>query len=355
MVDQAKLLIMAGRGGDGAISFRREKFVPKGGPDGGDGGKGGSVYVETDFNETTLRNFSYLQKFEAPSGARGTGKRSSGLRGDDVTIKVPVGTIMHLKRTNLEEGGDRQVSIKGMGKGVTGTLVEQPMPERENEMTIDFDQPGMKMLIAKGGKGGKGNFHYKSSTDTTPKHAIAGQPGEAFEVEMELKILADIGLIGLPNAGKSTLLSMLSNAKPKIANYAFTTLEPNMGVMNYMEKHLVIADIPGLIEGASEGKGLGVQFLKHVERTKVLVHVIDAVKTPEELWTDYKTIRGELKKYNKDLLDKKEIVVLNKIDLIDAEWVQKVVTYFKKKKVAILPISCGTGVGIEELKRKLVK
>ena len=354
MVDQAKLLIIAGRGGDGAISFRREKFVPKGGPDGGDGGKGGSVYAETDSNETTLRNFSYLQKFEAPSGQRGSGRKMSGLRGIDVTIKVPVGTIMKLKRINLEKSGDRQVSVKGMGKGMMGTLLEQKREVPEEEIVLDFDKQGMKLLIAQGGKGGRGNVHFKSSTNTTPRHAVAGQPGEAFEVEMELRILADIGLVGMPNAGKSTLLSMLSNAKPKIADYAFTTLEPNMGVMNYKSKHLVIADIPGLIEGASEGKGLGVQFLKHVERTRVLVHLLSAGKTGEELWKDYKTIREEMKKFNKDLAKKKEIVVLNKIDLIDEDRVNNVVTYFKKKKVAILPISCGAGTGIEELKNKLI-
>ncbi len=354
MVDQAKLIIMAGKGGDGAISFRREKFVPKGGPDGGDGGKGGSVYAVTDTNETTLRNFSYMQKFEAPSGQKGAGRKMSGLRGDDVEIKIPMGTVLHLKRIEMDPNVDKQVVIKGMSKGMMGTLISQKMIEREDEYTIDFDKPGMRLLIAKGGKGGAGNVHFKSSTNTTPRHAVAGQPGEAFVVEMELKMLADIGLVGLPNAGKSTLLSMLTKAKPKIADYAFTTIEPNMGVLQFKDRNMVIADIPGLIEGASEGKGLGIQFLKHVERTKVLLHVIGASESPEDLYADYKTIRNELKSYNKEMLNKKSIVVLNKIDLINEELVKKIVQYFKTKKVAVMPISCGTGEGIEELKNKLI-
>lgn len=356
MVDQAKILIIAGTGGDGSISFRREKFVPKGGPDGGDGGKGGSVYVETDPNETTLRDFSHMQEFRATDGLKGSGKRMSGLKGKDATIRVPLGTIMKLKKIDLSDGGDRQIIVKGMAKGMMGTLIEQKKIERSEDFAvIDFDKPGTRYLVAKGGKGGMGNFHFKSSKNTTPRHAIAGQAGEAFEVEMELKLLADIGLIGLPNAGKSTLLSMLSNAKPKIADYAFTTLEPNMGVMKFKERSLVIADIPGLIEGASEGKGLGVQFLKHVERTKILVHVIGSVENIEETWKSYKTVRDELKKYSKDLMKKKEVVVLNKIDLISEEMVKEIVLYFKSKKVAILPISCGNNVGIDELKKKLIR
>lgn len=354
MVDQAKIIIRAGKGGDGAISFRREKYVPKGGPDGGDGGRGGSVYMVTDSNVNTLRDFSHMQKFEAEDGGKGGSKQMSGKAGLDVEIRVPLGTIVTLKRIPLEDIGDKQIQVKGMGKGMMGTLIEQKREKIEEEMVIDFDEEGQRYLIARGGKSGRGNQHFKSSVNTTPRHAFAGQRGEEFEVVMELKLLADVGLIGLPNAGKSTMLSILSNAKPKIANYAFTTLEPNIGVMKHKGKNVVLADIPGLIEGASEGKGLGIQFLKHVERTKMLVHLIAADIDPEEVWKNYQVVRKELKNYATELVKKKEVVVVNKIDLVDEEIMEEIKKVFAKHKVKVMFVSAGTGAGVEELKLKLI-
>lgn len=335
MVDRARVHIKAGDGGDGVVHFRREKFIPKGGPDGGDGGRGGSVYIETDPNLSTLEQFAYKQKFAALDGRLGGGKRSTGVSAADITIKVPVGTVV----VWMEVDKDEQV--------------------------FDFDREGMKILLAKGGKGGKGNWHFKSSTNTTPREAEPGQKGGGGWLELELKLLADVGLIGLPNVGKSTLLSVLSSAKPKIADYEFTTLEPNLGVLKMMDDRpvsLVIADIPGLIEGASKGKGLGIQFLQHIERTRVLVHVL-AVKTAEEmpeaefvadgLWKDYQTVREELAGYEASLAQKPEIVVLNKTDLLTADLADQIVSALSEKGIKVMLISCGTLAGIDEFKKRL--
>jgi GTP-binding protein len=344
MVDQVKILIRAGNGGDGSISFRREKFIPKGGPDGGDGSRGGDVYVETDPNLNTLESFAHSQKFFAENGHSGSGKKMSGSKGEDLIIKVPVGTVMKLKTVSRKDKNSRMELIESR---------QQQLKDEVDEKMIDFDRPDMKVLVAKGGKGGRGNVHFKSPATTTPMVAEQGQWGDSYVAELELKLLADVGLVGLPNAGKSTLLSVLSNARPKVADYEFTTLEPNLGVLKLGEIHLVIADIPGLIEGASEGRGLGIKFLKHIERTKVLVHLIAAGEESEELFKKYQLVRKELEGYGSEILEKEEIVVLSKIDLVDEERVEEVVNYFKKKKINLLPISAASQKGIAELKLRM--
>lgn len=351
MVDTAKLLIRAGKGGNGAVSFRREKFIPKGGPDGGDGGKGGNIYLETDANQNTLDDFAHRQKFEAPNGGKGMGKKMSGAKGEDLVIKVPLGTIVKLYPRSAGQIEVEHIAVKAMDSGKVGRLILKPLPEVESEeQTLDFNEVGMKVLVAKGGTGGKGNFRFMSARETTPMTAEQGQVGQAFEMEMTLKLLADVGLVGLPNAGKSTLLSVLSNARPKVADYEFTTLEPNLGVLKTSGRKLVIADIPGLIEGASEGKGLGIKFLKHVERTKLLIHLVPAGdEEAEKIWEKYQKIRKELTNYGGEIEKKKEIVVLSKIDLVDEKKVKEIVAYFKKKKIALLPISAATQKGIKEL------
>lgn len=336
MIDFVKVSIRSGKGGNGSVSFRRERFIPKGGPDGGDGSKGGDVYVETDPNLNTLDVFNHNQKLWAENGQNGRGKKMFGLKGKDLVIKIPVGTVLRMK----PQITDDSLQISDGGKVVK---------------VMDFDKAGMKVLVAKGGKGGRGNVHFKSARNTTPMTAEDGGPAECYEVEMELKLLADVGLVGLPNAGKSTLLSALSKARPKVADYEFTTLEPSLGVMKVGSQSLVIADIPGLIEGASEGKGLGIGFLKHLERTKMLVHLVSVFeKSPEKAYEDYKTIRNELASFGEELIGKKEIVALSKIDLVDEKELKTIVDYFKKKKVAVLCISVANGKGIEELKARLL-
>jgi len=347
-------MVRAGNGGAGAVSFRREKFIPKGGPDGGDGGKGGNVYLETDPNLSTLQDFAHNKKFAAGDGEKGHGKKMSGAKGEDIIIKVPVGTAVKMTRLSLETDEEREVRVRGMKLGVLGKLFRQGHIEGETWQYMDLLEGGKTIKVARGGKGGRGNVHFKGSSRTTPMIAEDGQLGESFEVDLELKLLADVGLVGLPNAGKSTLLSVLSNARPKVADYEFTTLEPNLGVLKVDDKHLVIADIPGLIEGASEGKGLGIKFLKHIERTKVLVHLVPATGgTDEEIYKKYVVIRNELKSFGAGLEDKKEVVVLSKIDLVDGDLVKKAVSFFKKKKINILPISAATGTGIKDLIRAL--
>ena len=355
MVDQVKIMVRAGNGGNGAVSFRREKFIPKGGPDGGDGGKGGDVYLVTDYNLTTLQDFAHNKRYEAEDGQKGGGKKMSGKRGEDIIIKVPVGTLVSLRRLAPETVAEREIRVKGMKMGIMGKLFSQTLRDGEPELRLDMNAPEMNTKIARGGKGGRGNVHFKGSTRTTPMIAEAGQLGESFEAELELKLLADIGLVGLPNAGKSTLLSVLSNARPKIADYEFTTLEPNLGVLQVEDKHFVVADIPGLIEGASEGKGLGTKFLKHIERTRVLIHLVQAGGEPEETWSKYQTIRKELKGFGAGLEKKAEVVVLSKTDIVDEKAVEAVIKYFKKKKITILPLSAATGAGVKELIRRLMR
>lgn len=354
MVDQVKIMIRGGNGGAGAVSFRREKYVPKGGPDGGDGGKGGSVYFETDTNLSTLQDFAHNRKFEAGDGKKGQGRKMSGLRGNDLVIKVPVGTVIKMTKIVWESEEEKEVRVRGMKLGVMGKVFGQKEIGGEIERVMDLEEPEARVLAAKGGKGGRGNVHFKGPERTTPMIAEDGQKGEAFEVELELKLLADVGLVGLPNVGKSTLLSVLSSARPKVADYEFTTLEPNLGVLRTDDRQAVIADIPGLIEGASEGKGLGTKFLKHIERTRVLVHLVAiSAETPEEIFRKYKVIRKELSSFGSGLEKKREVVVLSKVDLVSWEAVKEVEEYFRKKKVMVLPLSAATGVGVKELVGKI--
>jgi len=319
MIDYAKISVKAGDGGGGKISFRREKYAPKGGPDGGDGGDGGSVFLEVDKDLNTLVPFQFQKAFEAESGGRGGGAKKHGKDGLELVLKVPPGTEVKFERG-----------------------------------AFDLLKPGDKLLVAQGGKGGRGNWFFRAPDRTTPRIAEPGTRGELVELELELKLLADVGLIGMPNAGKSTLLSVLTKARPKIADYPFTTLKPNLGVMVVEKgKGLVLADIPGLIEGASKGKGLGIRFLRHVERCQILVHVLDGVKLLEDksdLMKDYKAIRGELGKHAKKLLKKPEIVVLNKIDVLSDKQIEGVKKEFKK----MVCVSAATGKDLDKLKKELI-
>ena len=327
MIDFARITIKAGDGGDGRVSFRREKFVPKGGPDGGDGGNGGSVWLETDKDLNTLKPFQFQKKFVAENGEPGGKYKRHGADGKDLVIKTPSGTIVKT------EGSDPSV-------------------------LLDLVKPGERVCLVKGGRGGKGNWQFRSSILTTPKFAETGSKGETKQLSLELKLLADVGLIGLPNSGKSTLLSVLTRAKPKIADYPFTTLEPNLGVMEGSDpSDLVIADIPGLIEGASKGKGLGIEFLRHIERCKILVHLLDGAKllTSGVLLTDYSVIRNELSQYSTSLLEKPEILVLNKIDVLNKKQMIQALTALKKTKKKLFCISAVTHKGLEELKKELYR
>ncbi|MFL2893825.1 MAG: Obg family GTPase CgtA [Candidatus Pelagibacter sp.] len=304
-LDQVKIFIKAGDGGSGSPSFRREKFIEFGGPDGGDGGKGGSIILTSERNLNTLIDYRYKQHFKAGRGGDGLGKNKTGKGGEDLYLKVPVGT--------------------------------QILEEDNKTLIFDFKEEKEEFLVASGGKGGFGNTRFKSSTNRAPKKFTKGRKGEEFWIWLQLKTIADIGIIGLPNAGKSSLLASITRANPKIANYKFTTINPNLGVVRYDDKEVTLADIPGLIEGAHQGVGLGIKFLKHIERCKSLVHLIDI--NEEDLSEAYKQVRNELKKYSKDLIYKKEIVVLNKIDLIDKKTLKDKKNYFErniKKKTVLL-------------------
>lgn len=320
-VDTAKIFVQAGRGGNGAVSFRRELYIEKGGPDGGDGGKGGNVIFRATKDLNTLLNFRYKPELKAKNGENGSKRNKTGKSGEDLIIKVPVGTLV----------------------------------KRDGEILADLKADGEEAVIARGGDGGFGNAHFKSSVRQTPRVAELGEAGETFEADLELKLLADVGLVGFPNAGKSTFLSVVSNARPEIANYAFTTLTPNLGVAEIDGFNLLIADIPGLIEGASEGKGLGDAFLRHVERTSVLLHLIDIYEeNPDE---QYKIIREELKKYQPELLDRPEIIALTKAEGMDAEMIDFQIS--KLRKVAddsqIFAISSSAHQGLKEVLRALRK
>lgn len=319
-VDVAKIVVSAGKGGDGAVSFRRERYVDKGGPDGGDGGKGGDVVFEASERLNTLVKFRYKQEMKAEDGERGSMRRRHGRSGEDLIVEVPVGTLV--------KNGD--------------------------EVLADLTHKGQREVIARGGDGGFGNAHFKSSTRQTPRVAELGEKGESYELTLELKLLADIGLVGFPNAGKSTFLSVVSNAKPEIADYAFTTLSPNLGIASIDDTNLLIADIPGLIEGASEGKGLGTAFLRHVERTSVLLHLIDAYS--DDVAESYRTIRAELSTYGAHLVERPEVVALTKIEgLPHDELIAKESTLQAAvpAETPVFAISSTAHTGITEVLREL--
>ncbi|MGE0109878.1 MAG: GTPase ObgE [Bdellovibrionales bacterium] len=323
-LDQAKIYVSSGRGGAGCLSFRREKFVERGGPDGGDGGRGGDVIIEAANNLNTLIDYRYQQHFKAQNGRHGEGRKKSGAKGEDVVLKVPVGT--------------------------------QILAEDKETVLLDMTENGQRIVFLKGGDGGFGNTHFKSATNQAPDKTTPGWPGEEREIWLRLKLIADAGLVGLPNAGKSTFLAACTAAKPKIADYPFTTLSPNLGVVRLGEKHgkqasgvdFVIADIPGLIEGAHEGQGLGDRFLGHIERTQVLLHLIDG--TAQDVVANYKTIREELKSYGREVSKKKEIIALNKCDaLLDEEIAEKVAALKSATRRKIYTISAVSRQGVDEV------
>lgn len=322
--DYVKIIAKAGNGGNGAISFRREKYVAAGGPDGGDGGKGGDVYFEVDPNSNTLIDFRFKKKFKAENGNNGEGSNKYGKSGEDLTIKVPIGTVIKDAKTN--------------------------------QVLADLSHEGQRELVLKGGRGGKGNSHFATSTRQAPRFSQDGENGEERELILELKLLADVGLIGFPNVGKSTFLGRTTSATPKIADYHFTTLEPNLGVVktDYRDS-FVIADIPGIIEGASEGVGLGLQFLRHIERTRLLLHVIDVSgsegRNPVD---DFNKINSELQKYSEKLSKRIQIIVANKIDSMQDETLyQELETLAKEKKLEIFKISAVTGEGVDKLMKRV--
>lgn len=313
LVDEVRIRVRAGRGGDGKVNFHREKFVPKGGPDGGDGGNGGDVYFVGVENITALRQFRFKKEFSAQDGRPGGANRKSGLSGEDLNIRIPVGTVVK----DVEVGDVWEVR-----------------------------EIGEKILMAQGGKGGRGNWHFRSATHQTPLEFEEGKQGQERILDLELRLIANVGLIGLPSTGKSSLLNELTKAHAKVAPYNFTTLEPNLGAM---ESGLIIADLPGLIEGAHKGKGLGIKFLKHIERTKVLVHCIAADST--NAVGDYETIRKELGEYDKELLERPEIILITKSDLVSKEKLEKVKKKLRGKEV--LSVSIYDWDSLEELKKKL--
>lgn len=320
-LDQAKVFVRSGNGGAGAVSFLREKFVEFGGPNGGNGGRGGDVIIRCVDGLNTLIDYRFQQHFKAETGTHGMGKDRHGAKGGDVILKVPVGTQV------FEEDGE--------------TLI------------ADFTEVGQELTLLEGGNGGFGNAHFKTSANQAPRRANPGLPGTEKWIWLRLKLIADAGLVGLPNAGKSTFLAAVSAAKPKIADYPFTTLHPNLGVVTIGERDLVLADIPGLIEGAHEGQGLGDRFLGHVERCSILVHLIDG--TQEDVKTAYKTIRGELAAYAEELAEKPEIVVLNKIDAIDPDEVKEKVKVLKRaSKAEVFTCSGVTGEGVDKVLYRIV-
>ena len=320
-LDQVKIYVKAGNGGDGSPSFRREKFIEYGGPDGGDGGSGGSVILKSEQNLNTLIDYRYQQHHKAKRGENGSGQNRTGKGGENLILKVPLGT--------------------------------QVFEEDNKTLIYDFTKIGEEFIAASGGRGGLGNTRFKSSTNRAPRKYTKGTLGEEFTIWLQLKTIADIGIIGLPNAGKSSLLAAITNANPKIANYQFTTLNPNLGVASYDDKEITIADIPGLVEGAHKGTGLGIQFLKHIERCKSLLHMIDV--TNDDLKKSYKQIKNELKKYSAKLSKKKELVVLNKVDLIDNNELKKIIKEFSRNtKSEVITLSTLEKRSVSQIKAKLI-
>ena len=321
-LDQAKIYIKAGNGGSGSASFRREKFIEFGGPDGGDGGNGGSVIISAERNLNTLIDYRYKQHFKAESGKSGSKKNKTGRSGKNLILKVPVGTQIY--------------------------------EEDNNTLIYDFTKNNEKFLVASGGEGGLGNTRFKSSVNRTPRKKTDGKKGEEFWIWLQLKVIADVGIIGLPNAGKSSFLSKCTRARPKIANYPFTTLNPNLGVLNINHKEIILADIPGLIEGSHKGIGLGDKFLRHIERCKTLIHLIDI--SEEDIIGNYLKIRNELSKYDKKILKKKEIIIFNKLDLLEVEVLNEKLKKFKKRlKKNFEIISLASNENFEKMKKMVYK
>ena len=321
-LDQAKIYIKAGDGGAGSASFRREKYIEFGGPDGGDGGNGGSVILESEENLNTLIDFRYRQHFKAETGKSGSKKNKTGAGGKDLILKVPVGTQIY--------------------------------EEDNNTLIYDLTKNKERFVVATGGKGGLGNTRFKSSTNRTPRRKTSGKKGEEFWIWLQLKVIADVGIIGLPNAGKSSFLSKCTKAKPKIANYPFTTINPNLGVLNINHKEIVLADIPGLIEGSHKGIGLGDRFLRHIERCKTLIHLIDI--SEKDILGNYLKIKSELSKYDKKILKKTEIIIFNKLDLIDMDSITKKLENFRKKIKKNFEItSLLSGQNFEKIKKIIYK
>ena len=321
-LDQVKIFVKAGDGGSGSASMRREKFIEFGGPNGGDGGKGASIILKAERNLNTLIDYRYTQHFKAEKGQNGMSKNKTGRNGKDLYLKVPMGT--------------------------------QILEEDNKTLLFDFKNEKEEFVVANGGRAGLGNTNFKSSTNRAPRKFTKGTLGEEFWIWLQLKTIADIGIVGLPNAGKSSLLAAITNANPKIANYKFTTLNPNLGVATYDDREITIADIPGLIEGAHTGVGLGIKFLKHIERCKTLLHLIDI--TEKNIENLYKQVRNELGKYSKDLLKKDELIVFNKIDLIDKNQLKEKKDKFSKKtKNEVLTISTFDKVSVAKIKSKLIK
>ena len=321
-LDQAKIYIKAGNGGSGSASFRREKYIEFGGPDGGDGGEGGSIILEAERNLNTLIDFRYRQHFKADSGKSGSKKNKTGGSGKDLVLKVPIGTQIY--------------------------------EEDNNTLVYDFTKNGEKFVVATGGKGGLGNTRFKSSTNRAPKRKTEGKKGEEFWIWLQLKVIADVGIIGLPNAGKSSFLSKCTRARPKIANYPFTTINPNLGVLQINHREIVLADIPGLIEGSHKGIGLGDKFLRHIERCNTLIHLIDI--SENDILGNYLKIRNELSKYDKKILKKKEIIIFNKLDLVNIATVNEKLKKFRnrvKKKYEITSLI--SNYNFEKIKKIIYK
>lgn len=323
-IDRAIISFGAGNGGDGCLSFRREKFIPRGGPDGGDGGKGGDIILVSSQVCQSLTDFKYKRQFQAENGGQGRSKKQTGKNGADIVLQVPAGTVV------------------------------KTFPDEK--LIFDFERSGQEFLLAKGGKGGRGNIHFKSSVNQAPRRIKKGEKGEAIKVILELKLIAFAGLVGLPNAGKSTLISKISAARPKIADYPFTTLTPNLGVVDFKDRSLIVADIPGILEGAHQGQGLGLEFLRHIERTRVLLFVID-VSPFSSLppMKNYEILEKELKMYQVRLLQKKLVVVANKIDLAaeDRTRIDVLRNFCRKRKIPYVEISALRGINLEKLKKTI--
>ena len=353
MKDLARIYVKAGSGGDGSVHFLHGKYQPKGGPDGGDGGKGGSVYLVADENLENLVPFNFKKKFVVPDGEHGWGKKMHGKDTDDLEIHVPVGTVVYEVSADQAEANLRE---RETFEAVMG----------DKELVVDMDEHNKKFLIAKGGRGGKGNFHFRSSTNQTPMEFEPGKPGEEKWLLLELKVVADVGIVGLPNVGKSSLLKALTNANPKIAGYPFTTLEPNLGVFKSHSGSVILVDVPGVVEDAWEGKGIGPWFLRHLERVKMMVHVLAPEITPlnhytieslvEQLVRDYKIVRRELTKYGKGLTDKPEIVVVNKMELVDPEMRKEIEAEFDRLiHKSLVWVSAASHEGLENLTGTLLR